>query len=105
LATKHDPTSVTTSTIADLHERIASNEQLLRETRHRQAELDSQQITHQNVLDAFGDFGKIWNVLSAHERAKIVSLLVARVEFDVSDSTVSISFHPSAIKALAEGAA
>jgi hypothetical protein len=39
------------------------------------------------------------------ERAKIVSLLVARVEFDVSDSTVSISFHPSAIKSLAEGAA
>ncbi|MFM8571259.1 MAG: recombinase family protein [Pirellula sp.] len=105
LATRRDPTSATTSTIADLHERIASNEQLLRETRDRQEELDSQQISHQEVLDAFRDFGKIWNVLSAYERAKIVSLLVARVEFDVSDSTVSISFHPSAIKSLAEGAA
>jgi site-specific DNA recombinase len=105
LATKHDPTSATSSTIADLHERIASNEQQRRETRDRQAELDSQQISHQEVLDAFRDFGKIWNVLSAYERAKIVSLLVARVEFDVSDSTVSISFHPSAIKSLAEGAA
>jgi site-specific DNA recombinase len=105
LATKHDPTSATSSTIADLHERIASNEEQLREIRDRQAELDSQQISHQEVLDAFRDFEKIWNVLSAYERAKIVSLLVARVEFDVSDSTVSISFHPSAIKSLAEGAA
>jgi site-specific DNA recombinase len=105
LATKHDPTSATSSTIADLHERIASNEEQLREIRDRQAELDSQQISHQEVLDAFRDFGKIWNVLSAYERAKIVSLLVARVDFDVSDSTVSISFHPSAIKSLAEGAA
>ncbi len=105
LATKRGLTTATTSAIADLHERIASNEDQLREIRDRQAELASQQISHQEVLDAFRDFGKIWNVLSAYERAKIVSLLVARVEFDVSDSTVSISFHPSSIKSLAEGAA
>jgi hypothetical protein len=31
----------------------------------------------------------------------VVALLVARVEFDAADSTVAVSFHPTAIKTLA----
>jgi site-specific DNA recombinase len=104
LAITPDPTSVTSSRIADLHERISRNEHLLSELLTRVKNLQSQQITHHDVVDAFKDFDNIWNVFSTRERRRVISLLVSRIEFDVTDCTIAISFHPSAIKTLAGGA-
>ncbi|MDP1560086.1 MAG: recombinase family protein [Pirellulaceae bacterium] len=104
LAITPDPTSVTSSRIADLHERISRNEQQLSQLLTRVKSLQSQQITHHDVFDAFKDFDNIWNVFSTRERRRVISLLVSRIEFDVTDCTIAISFHPSAIKTLAGGA-
>ena len=101
LAVGSEPTSVTSSRIADLHERVSCGEQKLAHVVSRVKNLESQQITHQEVMDAFKDFDNIWNVLNTRERTKIISLLVARIDFDVIDSTITISFHPSAIKSMA----
>lgn len=103
LAIAPDPTSVVSSRIADLHERVSRNEQQLVQIVARVKSLQSQKITHQDVIEAFKDFDNIWNVLSTRERTKVISLLVARIEFDVADCTIAISFHPSAIKSLAAG--
>lgn len=101
LAVGSEPTSVTSSRIADLHERVSCGEQKLAQVFSRIKNLEAQQITHQEVMDAFKDFDNIWNVLNTRERTKIISLLVARIDFDVIDSTITISFHPSAIKSMA----
>jgi site-specific DNA recombinase len=103
LAVSPEPSSATTARIADLHERVARGEQQLGQIRNRAGELQRQQIDAGDVAAAFADFDNVWNALSTRERAQVISLLVARIEFDVSDSTLAISFHPSAIKALAEG--
>jgi site-specific DNA recombinase len=103
LAVSPHPSSATTARMADLHERIARAEQRLAQVRNRVAEIDRQQIDVGDVAAAFADFDNVWNALSSREQAQVISLLVARVEFNVGDSTISISFHPSAIKALAEG--
>ena len=71
--------------------------------RNRTGQIESQQIDAGDVSAAFEDFDNVWNALTSREQAQVIAPLVARVEFDVADSTIAISFHPSAIKTLAEG--
>jgi len=97
-----EPSSATTARIDDLHERIARAEGQLALVRNRGEEVERQRISHADVAAAFADFDNVWNALSSREQAQVLSLLVARVEFDPAESTVAISFHPSAIKTLAE---
>jgi len=102
LAVSHDPSSATTARIADLHERVSKAESQLVELRTRIAEIKKHRVDETDVAAAFADFDNVWNALSSREQVQVISLLVARIEFDVSDSTIAISFHPSVIKTLAE---
>ncbi len=104
LAVAPDPSSATTARMADLHERIARAEQQLAQVRNRVGEIERQQIGEADVAAAFADFDNVWNALSTREQSQVMSLLVSRVEFDPADSTIAISFYPSAIKSLADGA-
>ncbi|MGE0759481.1 MAG: hypothetical protein AB7F89_21280 [Pirellulaceae bacterium] len=45
----------------------------------------------------------VWNALSPREQVRVLSLLINRVEFDAADSSIAVTFHPSAIKTLADG--
>ena len=44
----------------------------------------------------------IWESLSPREQARIVQLLVQRIDYDGAAGKVLITFHPSGIKALAD---
>ncbi len=103
LAVSPDPSSATTARIADLHERIARAELQLSDVKNRTAEIEQHRIDETDVAAAFADFDNVWTALSSREQAQVLALLVSRVEFDPADSTIAISFYPSAIKALAEG--
>jgi len=103
LAVTPEPSSATTARIAELHERVARGEHRLAEIRKRTGEVKRQQINASDVDAAFADFDNVWSALSSREQSQVISLLVARIEFDSSDCTIAITFHPSAIKALAEG--
>jgi len=103
LTVTHDPSSATTARMADLHERIARSELDLGRIKNRVAEVQRQRIDESDVAAAFADFDNVWNALSSREQAQVLALLVARVEFDPADDTIAISFHPSAIKTLADG--
>lgn len=95
--------SGTTARIAGLHDQVAHAETRLAEVRNQIGQSEKERLGESDVEAAFADFDNVWNALSPREQAKIVSLLVARVEFDANDSTVAVTFHPSGIKALAEG--
>ena len=101
LAVAPDPSSATTARIADLHERIAKAEYSLVTVRSQIAEAEKQRINAEDVDAAFSDFDQMWNALSSREQAKMLFLLISRIEFDPSDSTIEITFHPTAIKTLA----
>jgi len=103
LATSADPSSATTARIADLHQRIARAEQQLGEVKNRTIKIERGRIDEADVAAAFADFDNVWNALSSREQAQVLALLVARVEYDPADSTIAISFYPTAIKSLAEG--
>jgi len=102
LAVDEPATSVATARIADLHERVQRCEQRAAELRDRAAELEAQRIGEEDVAVAFADFDNVWNCLSPREQAKLLKLLVARVEFDPTESTIAITFHETGIKALSE---
>lgn len=105
LSELRDAPSATTARLADLHERVAKAERRLAEVRTRIGELEARQIDADDVAAAFADFDNVWGALKSREQAHVMSLLVARVEFDIGDSTIAISFHSTAIKTLAEGRA
>ncbi len=86
--------------LAELHDRVAQAETRLAELRRRIEEHQRDRLHASDIDAAFADFDNVWNALSPREQAQVLALLVARVEFDAADSTVAVSFHPTAIKTL-----
>ncbi len=87
--------------LAEIHDRIAQAETRLRELRHQIEEHKRDRLGAADIDAAFADFDNVWNALRPREQAQVLALLVARIEFDVTDSTVAVSLHPTAIKTLA----
>ena len=90
----------TTDQIARLHERIASAETQLAKLDQRLAGLNGECISDADAQLAFSQFDHIWSQLSPREQARLLSLLIERVEYDADAGTVSVTFHPSGITAL-----
>ncbi|MGQ9505287.1 MAG: recombinase family protein [Thermogutta sp.] len=86
--------------VAELHDRIAQCETRLREVQRQLEEHEQICLTSAEIDAALADFDGVWNALSFCEQAQLVALLVARVEFDATGSTVLVSLHPTATKAL-----
>ena len=101
LATKGDATSGTTARIADLNARISGAERRRPELDSRIAELEQQTITGPEAKAAFADFDGLWASLSPREQARLLGLVVSAVEYDGVAGSVSVTFHPTSIRALA----
>jgi site-specific DNA recombinase len=100
LAVSSPANAGTTARIADLHERIAQAETRLEELDGLIAERRRDRLTEQDVGAAFADFDNLWDALIPREQAAIIALLVARVVFDAAESSVSVTFHSTAIQTL-----
>ena len=63
---------------------------------------------HEGLLDegqaatALALFDPLWQGLSPGEQARVLGLLVQRVDYDGARGRVAITFHPGGIKALAD---
>jgi len=90
--------------LAELNERVGKAEGRLTELRQQIEDHERNRIDSGEIETAFADFENVWNALSPREQGQALALLVARVEFDASDSTVAVSFHPTAIKTLSRQA-
>lgn len=95
-----DPNDPTISRLADLHDRTAKSESELHVLRSKMNRLQVTQLADAEVRTAFSDFEKMWHNLTMREQAKLIRVLVERVEYDPSDTSVSVSFHASAIQSL-----
>jgi hypothetical protein len=74
------------------------------ETDARLAELQTERIDATDVATALGDFDNVWRALSPREQARMLHLLVRRVDFDSADGTITVAFRAAGIRALADGA-
>ncbi|TWT45032.1 DNA-invertase hin [Phycisphaerae bacterium RAS1] len=89
--------------IAELNDRVSTAERRLVEIEATVAELNAELVDEADVAAAFADFDGLWATLSPREQARVVYLLVRRVEFDAADGAIEVSFHAAGIKALASG--
>lgn len=92
----------TTPRLADLQERIQSGERRLTEIRVETDRLQNELVTEEEVADALREFDPIWEQLSPKEQARVLELLIERVDYDGEEGTVSVTFRPTGFRELAE---
>ena len=91
---------MTTARIAESHGSIQSGERRLREITAQVDELRRDQPQPQDVTDALTDFDAVWDRLSPREQARLLAVLIQRVDYDAMAGTVAVTFHSTGIDAL-----
>lgn len=87
---------------AALQERIRVAEQRATEVREQTVALNRELVDEREVEAALSVFDPVWETLSPREQARIIQLLVERVDYNGEDGTVSVTFRPNGIKTLAQ---
>jgi site-specific DNA recombinase len=91
-----------TARLADLQERIRGAEQRATQIREQVITLSRSIVDQREVEKAMAIFDPVWDSLTLREQVRVVQLLVERVDYDGSSGKISITFHPSGIKTLAD---
>jgi site-specific DNA recombinase len=86
--------------LAQVQERIGQAERRLTEIEDELARLLAADITEKDVASAIGEFDVIWAALKPKEQARVLALLIERVDHDGRAGMVEIKFHPTGVKAL-----
>lgn len=88
--------------VADLQDRIRASEQRATQVREELITLGRELVDEKEIARALALFDPVWETMSPREQARVLRLLVQRVDYDGGKETVSITFHPAGIKGLAE---
>lgn len=91
-----------TGELARLQERIRLAEQRVTHVREGMVALNKEMVDEREVEAALSMFTPVWETLSPREQARIIQLLVERVDYDGGAGTVSVTFRPNGIKALSQ---
>ncbi|WP_339910892.1 recombinase family protein [Symmachiella dynata] len=87
---------------ADLLDRMRIAEQRLTEIRVEADRLRREAVTEQDVADALQQFDPVWESLSPREQARVLQLLIDRVDYDGAADTVAVTFRPTGFSEVAE---
>ncbi|MFN7022632.1 MAG: hypothetical protein ACK4WH_15085, partial [Phycisphaerales bacterium] len=88
--------------LADLHERVRGAEERAATLRRAVADADAGQITKAEVDAALGEFDGVWSSLSPREQARLMRMLVQRVDYDATKGSISITFHPLGLRSIGQ---
>src|SRR5262249_49107986 len=88
--------------LADLQERIGLVEDRGRKVRDQILGIHQQLIDEGQAAQALAIFNPLWEALAPREQARVIGLLVEGVHYDGAKGKVSITFHPTGIKTLAD---
>ena len=66
------------------------------------AALSRELVDAREVGEACALFDPLWETLTAREQARILHLLIERVDYDGVNGTVAITFHPTGIRTLTD---
>ena len=88
--------------LADTQERIRGAELQLVKLREQMCALRQRRLDADEVALALTQFGPVWDSLAPREQARLVQLLIEKVEYDGANGRVVIAFYPAGIKALAD---
>lgn len=89
-----------TDRMADLLDRIRGVEQRLAVIREELATLGRELVDEKEAVRAMAAFDPVWETLTLREQARVLRLLIQRVDYDGDKGTVSVTFHPTGIETL-----
>ncbi len=92
----------TATRLGDLNERVRIAEQRLTEICEESRALRRHMVREREATQALAAFDPVWETLAPKEQARIVHLLVERVEYDGQKGKVTMTFRPSGLRALGE---
>ncbi len=87
--------------LADLHQRIGLVEGRAARVRQQIAAIHQGLLDEDEARAALSVFDPVWGSLTPTEQARVVGLLVERVDYDGGAGKVSIAFRPTGIQTLA----
>jgi site-specific DNA recombinase len=88
--------------LADLHERIGTVEGRVAGVRRQIKSVTDRLIPEDEATRALAAFDPVWETLTPAEQQRVIELLVERVEYDGRNGTVTVAFHNTGIRALAD---
>ena len=88
--------------LADLECQLRAGEARMAEIAKEIAGIEAATITAPEIAGVLREFRSMFDAMPPAYRARSLGLLVEQVAYDREKGTVAISFHPSAIKTLAE---
>jgi site-specific DNA recombinase len=89
------------SLLAQLQERVGQVEQRLARLRAQVEAIGQERLDEDEAARALAGLDPAWEAMAPDEQARVVQLLVSRVDYDGARSKVSITFHPLGLKTLA----
>jgi len=87
--------------LAELQARLAQVEQRLVRLRGQLEALQQERLDQAAATEALSGLVPAWQTMTPPEQARVVRLLVARVDFDGKQGKASITFLPLGLKTLA----
>jgi site-specific DNA recombinase len=89
-----------TARLIELHEKVRTCEGRAAELDEAERRVRVETYGIDTVRDALHNFDAVWATLSPKEQARVIELLVQRVEYDRADSSIEIAFHDAGLTAL-----
>jgi site-specific DNA recombinase len=87
--------------LAELQARLAQVEQRLARLRGQMEALQQERLDQAAAAEALSGLVPAWETMTPDEQARVVRLLVSRVDYDGQNGKASITFQPLGLKTLA----
>jgi site-specific DNA recombinase len=88
--------------MADVQERIRVAERRATEVREELIALSRELMDEKEAVRNLALFDPVWDSLSPREQVRVMQMLIERVDYDGEKETVSVTFHPTGIRALVD---
>jgi site-specific DNA recombinase len=89
------------SRLAELQERVGQVERRIARLRAQMEAVQQERLDEAEAARALAELDPSWEAMTPSEQARIVALLVARVDYDGARGKMAITFHPLGLKTLA----
>jgi site-specific DNA recombinase len=97
-----DDVGAAVARLSDLQNRIDMGKRRLAKVREQQLTLRQNLLHEEDARLALAQFDPVWEALPPHEQARLLGLLVERIDYDGAKGTLEITFHQTGIKTLAD---
>jgi site-specific DNA recombinase len=86
--------------LGEVDEALATAGNRAQETRGELAMLESRVIDESDLRTAVEAFDPVWDQLFAREKARILRLLLEKVEYHAADGRVEVEFRPGGVRTM-----